>query len=120
MFQELLDWFDPPKIIGACFAVGTLGYILILTIIHHKDFWQGIKGEDGELNFLEAALTVWLVLFSSMVVADFAFGLVASDKIMWSMDSVFLVGVGGRTVHVMNRDKKKKNEDKKEDSGTIN
>lgn len=111
LLQEVITWFDGPKIVGTVFALVTGGYILFLSIKHHSDFWDGIKGEDNKLNFLEAALTIWLVLYASMVTADFAFGLVASEKVWWSMDSVFLVGVGGRTLSVMNRDNKAKKAD---------
>jgi len=104
--NDLLLWLDAPRIIGLMFAAGTISYLFVVTTKHHKEFWEGIKGDDGKLQFIEAALTVWLALFVPMVVADFAFGLVASDKVWWSMDSIFLVGVGGRTISVMNRGKK--------------
>ena len=103
--DRILMWLDAPRMIGFIFACGTVGYIFIVTSRHHQEFWEGIKGDDGKLQFLEAALTVWLALFVPMIIADFAFGLIASDKAWWSMDSIFLIGVGGRTVNVMNRNR---------------
>lgn len=108
--DKILMWIDAPKVVGFFFAVGTVGYLLVVTTRHHKEFWEGIKGDDNKLQFIEAALTIWLVLFTAMVLADFAFGLVASDKAWWSMDSVFLIGVGGKVTStrinsVMNREK---------------
>jgi len=103
--DKLLQWLDAPRMIGFIFACGTIGYIFVVTSRHHKEFWEGIKGEDGKLQFIEAALTIWLALWVPMMVADFAFGLIASDKAWWSMDSIFFIGIGGRTVTVMNRDK---------------
>lgn len=103
LINKLSEWVDAPKMVGFFFAVGTLSYIFVVTTRHHKEFWEGIKGDDGKLQFIEAALTIWLTLFTGMAVADFAFGLVASDKLWWSMDTIFLIGVGGRTMSVMNR-----------------
>lgn len=104
--DKFLLWLDAPRMVGFIFAIGTFSYIFFITARHHKEFWEGIKGDDGKLQFIEGALTVWLALFVPMAVADFAFGLVASDKLWYSMDSVFLIGVGGRVVSVMNRGKK--------------
>lgn len=94
--NEIFEWIDAPRIVGFFLAIGTFGYLFIVTTRHHQEFWEGIKGDDGKLQFIEAALTVWLCLFTVMVIADFAFGLVASDNAWWSMDSVFLIGVGGK------------------------
>jgi len=105
--DKFLLWLDAPRMVGFFFAVGTFAYIFFITIKHHKEFWEGVKGDDGKLQFIEAALTIWLALFVPMVIADFAFGLVASDKVWWSLDSIFLIGVGGRTISVMNRGSKK-------------
>lgn len=104
--SDFLLWLDAPRMIGLIFAIGTLGYLFVITARHHAEFWEGIKGDDNKLQFIEAALTVWLALFVPMVVADFAFGLVASNSVWYSMDSIFLIGVGARTVSVMNRGKK--------------
>lgn len=103
--NDFLLWLDAPRMVGLLFAIGTIGYIFVVTARHHAEFWEGIKGDDNKLQFIEAALTIWLALFVPMVVADFAFGLVASDSVWYSMDSIFLIGVGARTV--MNRGEKK-------------
>jgi hypothetical protein len=99
-------WLDAPRVVGLLFALGTIGYIFVITARHHDEFWEGVKGEDGKLQFIEAALTIWLALFVPMAIADFAFGLVASDHLYYSMDSIFLIGVGGSVAKVMNRNKK--------------
>lgn len=106
IIEKLITWFDAPKVIGFFFAFGTFSYLLFVTTKHHEEFWEGIKGDNGKLEFIEAALTVWLVLFVVMIIADFSFGLVASPHAWWSMDSVFLIGVGGKVTSVMNRGKK--------------
>lgn len=105
MGDKLLIWLDAPRMIGFIFACGTVGYVLFITVKHHRAFWEGITGDDGKLQFLEAALTIWLALFVPMVIADYAFGLVASDKAWWSMDSIFFIGVGGKSVEVVTRSK---------------
>lgn len=106
MSETFLQWLDAPRMVGFIFAVGTIGYIFFVVASHHKEFWPGIKGDDGKLQFIESALTIWLALFVPMAVADFAFGLVASDKLWWSMDSIFFIGVGGRVATTMGRGKK--------------
>ena len=106
LIEKLLSWIDAPKVVGLFFALGTFSYLFFVTTRHHQEFWEGVKGEDGKLQFIEAALTIWLVLFTAMVIADFSFGLVASGHAWWSMDSVFLIGVGGKVTSVMNRGKK--------------
>jgi len=110
LIERLITWVDAPKVVGFFFACGTIAYLFIITTRHHQEFWEGIKGDNGKLEFIEAALTVWLVLFTAMVIADFAFGLVASGHAWWSMDSIFLIGVGGKAATVMKRDKSKKDE----------
>lgn len=103
VIDKLIHWVDAPRILGLFLAMGTFAYLFGVTLKHRTEFWDGIKGEDNKLQFMEAALTIWLVLFTVMVVSDFALGLVASDKAWWSMDSVFLVGAGAKTIQVVNR-----------------
>lgn len=93
--ESFIAHFTAPKVIGiiACFV--TFVYILIFTAKYRKDFMESMKGEDGKLQFIEGVLTVWLILFTSMIICDFTLGLHASEAAWWSMDSVFAFGVGG-------------------------
>lgn len=93
--KELLEFFTPPKIIGIFFAVGTLGYIFYLTVKHKNDFWTAVKGENNKLDIIEAVVIIWMVLFVSMITADFALGLHASNEAWYSMDAIFAFSVAG-------------------------
>lgn len=93
--KEILEFFTPPKIIGICFAIGTLGYIFYLTIKYRQDFWSAIKGDNGRLDIIEAVVIVWMVLFVAMITADFALGLHASNEAWYSLDAIFAFSVAG-------------------------
>lgn len=93
--KELLEFFTPPKIIGILFALGTLGYILYLTVKHREDFWTAVKGDNNKLDIIEAVVIVWMVLFVAMITADFALGLHASNEAWYSMDAIFAFSVAG-------------------------
>lgn len=93
--QELLEFFTPAKIIGIFFALGTLGYILFLTVKHKDDFWSAVKGDNGKLDIIEAVVIVWMVLFVAMITADFALGLHASNEAWYSLDAIFAFSVAG-------------------------
>lgn len=93
--DSFIAHFTAPKVIGILACLGTSIYILIFTSKYRKDFIEGMKGEDGKLQFIEAVLSVWLILFTSMIICDFALGLHASVEAWWSMDSIFAFGVAG-------------------------
>jgi len=95
MSNEFLEFLTPAKVIGICFAIGTLGYIFYLTVTHKADFWGAIKGENNKLDIIEAVVIVWMVLFVSMIVADFTLGLQASSEAWYSMDAIFAFSVAG-------------------------
>ena len=106
MIDKMIVWLDAPKVVGFIFAVVTAMYLLMITRKRHAEFWEAVRGEDGKTQFIEMVLVVWVILFTAMIIADFAFGLVASDKAWWSMDSIFLIGIGGRVATVINRGNK--------------
>lgn len=93
--QQLLEFFTPAKIIGICFAIGTLGYIFYLTVKHRSDFWSAVKGDNDKLDIIEAVVIIWMVLFVAMITADFALGLHASNEAWYSMDAIFAFSVAG-------------------------
>lgn len=93
--QEILNFFTPPKIMGVCFAIGTLAYIFYLTVKYRSDFWTAIKGDNGKLDIIEAVVIIWMVLFVAMTTADFALGLHASNEAWYSMDAIFAFSVAG-------------------------
>jgi len=93
--KELLEFFTPAKIIGICFAVGTLGYVFYLTVTHRNEFWSAVKGENNKLDIIEAVVIIWMVLFVAMITADFALGLHASNEAWYSMDAIFAFSVAG-------------------------
>lgn len=93
--QEILNFFTPPKIIGVCFAIGTLGYVFYLTVSHKEDFWSAVKGDNNKLDIIEAVVIIWMVLFVAMITADFALGLHASSEAWYSMDAIFFFSVAG-------------------------
>jgi hypothetical protein len=102
-FIEIMEYFTPAKIIGAVFALGTLGYLFYLTIKHKDEFWEAFKGENKKLDIIEAVVIVWLVLFVAMTVGDFTLGLIASEEAWYSMDAVFLFAVAGKSFDLRQR-----------------
>lgn len=95
--EEILMWFTPSKFIGLIFAFGTSGYILYLTVRYKSEFWDAFKGENKKLDVIEIVIIIWLVLFVSMAIADFAMGLHASEALWYSMDMIFAFAVAGKT-----------------------
>lgn len=93
--DKFIEYFNAPKVLGLIAALVTLAYILYFTFRHHKDLMESIKGEDNKMQFIEALLSIWLILFVAMIVSDFALGLHASEEAWWAMDSVFAFGVAG-------------------------
>lgn len=93
--DEFIAHFTAPKVIGIIACIATSVYILLFTARHRKDFIEGMKGEDGKLQFIEGVLSIWLILFTSMIICDFTLGLHASVEAWWSMDSIFAFGVAG-------------------------
>lgn len=93
--DNFIAHFTAPKVIGIIACICTGLYILFFTTKHRKEFLDSLKGEDGKLQFIEGVLSVWLILFTSMILCDFTLGLHASDQAWWSMDSVFAFGVAG-------------------------
>lgn len=95
--MQFLEYFTAPKIIGIVFALGTLGYLFSLTTTHRAEFWTAIKGDNKVLDIIDIVILVWLVLFTSMIVADFTLELRASDHAWYSMDAIFLFAIGGKS-----------------------
>lgn len=107
LIDKLILWLDAPKVVGFIFAIGTAGYIVFITRKKHQIFWQAVLGEDGKPQFIEMVQVIWLIIFTSMAIADFTFGLIASDKLWWSMNSIFLISTGAKTATVINRSNNK-------------
>lgn len=84
--------------------------IALIGVLKARSFWEALLGEDNRMQFIEASLAIWMVLFVFLVIGDFCLNLKASDAVWWSMDSIFLIGIGARTTVVITRNKKNNHE----------
>ena len=104
---NILMWLDALKLLGIFFALCTVSWILFLVLKYRDKFIEAVLGDDGRPQFLELLMVIWTSLFVSMIIADFSFGLTASERAWWGMDSTFLVCVGGRAAAIISLKKDK-------------
>lgn len=85
-------------IIGYIFFVFCLGYIIYITIRHKKTLWEAISGEDKKLDLTELAALFWFVIFPILFFAEIFLGKTVGEHIWYSLDSIFLIIIGGNVV----------------------
>ena len=94
-------------IIAYAFFAFSLGYMIHITTKHKKDLWNAIIGDNKKLDITEMAALFWFLLFPVLFFAEVFLGKVAGEHIWYSMDSIFLIIVGG---DVVNKRKNKSND----------
>ena len=95
-------------IIAYVFFAFSLGYMIFITTKHREDLWSAIIGENKKLDITELAALFWFVLFPILFFAEVFLGRTAGEHIWYSLDSIFLIIVGGNT---LNRKMDKKKDD---------
>lgn len=83
------------KIIGYVFFLFCIGYILHITNKHKVSLWNAIIGDDKKLDITELAALFWFMLFPMLFFAEVFLGMVAGEHIWYSLDSIFLIIIGG-------------------------
>lgn len=83
------------KIIGYVFFLFCIGYLLYITHKHKNDLWGAIIGDDKKLDITELAALFWFMLFPMLFFGEVFLGLKAGEHIWYSLDSIFLIIIGG-------------------------
>lgn len=83
------------KIVGYLFFAFSVGYLVRITNKHRDDIWGAIIGEDKKLSLPELCALLWVILFPVLFFAEIFLGLKAGEHIWYSMDSIFLIIIGG-------------------------
>lgn len=86
-------------IIAYAFFAFSLGYMVFITTKHKDDLWKAIIGDNNKLDITEMAALFWFVLFPILFFAEVFLGKVAGEHIWYSLDSIFLVIVGGNALN---------------------
>ena len=97
------------KIIGLVFFVFCVGYMIYITQKHKDDLWSAIIGQDNKLDLTEFAALLWFLIFPMLFFAEVFLSLKAGEHIWYSLDSIFLIIIGGDvTSKTLNGKKDKK------------
>lgn len=94
--STLLSSVPIEKLIGFIIMGAVLLYLLYISIRKKKDIWEGIKGKDGILELPEIIITICMILYPVIVLADVFLGLHASEAIFWSLDAIIFFALTGR------------------------
>ena len=82
-------------IIAYLFFGFSVGYLIYVTNRHREDIWSAIIGDDKKLSLPELSALLWVVLFPVLFFAEIFLDLKAGEHIWYSMDSIFLIIIGG-------------------------
>jgi len=99
LFEHILNQFSTisiEKLIGFVIMGSVLLYLLYISIKKKKDLWEGIKGKDGVLELPEIIITICMILYPVIVLADVFLDLHATEAVFWSLDAIILFALTGR------------------------
>lgn len=95
-FSALLSSVSIERLIGFVIMGAVLFYLLYISVRKKKDIWEGIKGKDGVLELPEIIITICMILYPVIVLADVFLDLHATEAVFWSLDAIILFALTGR------------------------
>ena len=96
-------------IVAYVFFLFSLGYLILIIRKHKDDIWNAYIGSDGKLSLPEFMGFLWTILFCILFFSELFLGKTAGSHIWYSMDSIFLIIIGGNAI--------KRNEKSDSDNG---
>ncbi len=99
-------------IISYVFFLFCAGYLFYLIRTHRSEIWSAFRGKNEKLDIHELAALYWFFMFAVLFFAELFLGKTAGSHIWYSLDTIFLIIVGGDKI---GKAKNGKSNDKKED-----
>ncbi len=84
-----------PIFLGYILAILSLGMIYWLYYVKREEVLPDLRGKDKIWQIIELSSVAWLILMPMMVVCDLL-GVHASTTVWTSMDTIYLISVGGK------------------------
>lgn len=84
-----------PILIGYNLAILSLFIIYWLYFVKRNEVLPDLRGKDKMWQIIELASVAWLILMPTLVICDLL-KVVASPSVWVSMDTIFLIAVGGK------------------------
>tara|TARA_R100001530_G_scaffold127686_1_gene96985 strand:- start:104 stop:421 length:318 start_codon:yes stop_codon:yes gene_type:complete len=93
-------------IVSYVFGLFSAGYLFYLVRTHRSEIWGAFRGKNEKLDIHELAALYWFFMFAVLFFSELFLGKTAGPHIWYSLDTIFLIIIGGDKIGKIKGDKK--------------
>lgn len=94
--SKIADLFTSSFIASTLLFLLNVGVFYLFAKRNGSDIVKDLKGKNGHWEPPEVLVIIWIIVFPPMAIADYVFGMVASNGIITIMNTILLFALAGK------------------------